>query len=169
MNTTTREQFWEVMRQFIDAMESNRMCPERPPRPGVPALVYFLRCGPYVKIGYSVHPRTRLNQLRNGDDTKCPEGIDRKSIALVTTEPGGRNREYELHQQFKHLHHWGEWFMEAPELTEYIESVSERKPSECQSSQPSQRRIRPAASSGRAGSRFTSPPAQLFKELPRLR
>jgi len=88
--------------------------------------VYFMRCGPYIKIGYSVDPHTRLNQLRNGDKTKCPDGIDRKAIVLVKTEPGGRDREYELHQQFKHLHHWGEWFTEAPELTAYIESLSER-------------------------------------------
>lgn len=102
------------------------MCPQRPPKPREVAPVYFMRCGPYIKIGYSVNPRTRLSQLRS-DPTKCPADIDRSTIELVQTEPGGRNREYQLHQQFKHLHHFGEWFTEAPELTEYIESLSERK------------------------------------------
>lgn len=156
----------DVFAELIEAMERAAMCPQRPPKPREVAPVYFLRCGPYVKIGYSVNPHSRVNQLRNGDATKCPADIDRKDITLVQTEPGGRDREYQLHQQFKHLHHWGEWFTEAPELTEYIESLSERKPAPWPSRQPKS----PPTASRRAGSRFTSPPAELFtKHLPRLR
>jgi len=159
------------MDEVLESAQSRIMCPQLPPRPAIQRReigpVYFMRCGPYIKIGYSVDPHTRLNQLRNGDKTKCPDGIDRKSIVLVKTEPGGRDREYELHQQFKHLHHWGEWFTEAPELTEYIEALSERKPAEWPTNKPRSPRT---TSSGRAGSRFTSPPGQLFtKHLPRLR
>lgn len=124
-----RRQYGAAMDQLLETVQSLLMCPQLPPKPKRHEIgpVYFFRCGAYIKIGYSVNPRTRMNQLRNGDKTKCPEGIDRKAIVLVETEPGGRGREYELHRQFKHLHHWGEWFTEAPELTEYIESLSERK------------------------------------------
>lgn len=121
-------EFEDIQKQFAqimsDWMSMNRF-PERPrhlqERPVGP--VYFFRCGPYIKIGYSVQPERRLGQIRWGDGTKMPAGVDKESTVLLKTEPGGRGREYELHQQFKHLHHWGEWFTEAPELTEYIESL----------------------------------------------
>ena len=123
-----RQQYGAAMDQLLEAMQSRLMCPQLPPNPKRREVgpVYFFRCGKYIKIGYSVNPHARLNQLRNGDKTKCPKGIDRRAIVLIETEPGGRDREYELHQRFKHLHHWGEWFTEAPELTAYIESISER-------------------------------------------
>lgn len=125
--TETRKRFNEVMSQFLEAMERRSMCPQLPPkRRREVGPVYFLRGGRYIKIGYSVNPRTRLNQIRNGDATKCPDDIDRTQIVLVQTEPGGREREAALHKQFKHLHHWGEWFTEAPELTEYISALTNK-------------------------------------------
>ena len=123
-------QFKDIQDEFArivsDWMSLNRF-PERPPhiKESRDSTVYFFRNGPYIKIGYSVDPHRRLVQIRGGDSTKCPDGLDRSEMVLVQTEAGGRGREYELHQQFKHLHHWGGWFTEAPELTEYIESLSE--------------------------------------------
>ena len=92
------------------------------------ASVYFIRCERYVKIGYAIHPHRRLKQLQATDGTKYPAGMKCSTAALIQTEPGGFNRERHLHQQFKHLRHTGEWFTEAPELTEYIESLSEAQP-----------------------------------------
>ena len=87
--------------------------------------VYFFRCGPYIKIGYSIDPTRRLREIRTGIGTKVPDDIDRARTVLVQTEPGGRSRERDLHQRFKHLHHWGEWFTEAPELTDYINALDQ--------------------------------------------
>lgn len=87
--------------------------------------VYFIRCEQYIKIGVSHDALTRLNQIRKGG-TSFPRRLDIASSVLITTEPGGFEREKELHAKFSHLRHTGEWFTEAPELTEYIESLSER-------------------------------------------
>lgn len=160
--------FDRVIADMLICMESRAMSPApEPSRNTEIGPVYFFRCGPYIKIGYSIDPLRRLREIRTGIGTKVPDDIDRTRTVLVQTEPGGRNRERDLHKQFKHLHHWGEWFTEAPELTEYIESLSERKPGAWPSRQP---KSRPATSNRRGGSRFTTPPAQLFtKQLPRLR
>lgn len=90
-----------------------------------PASVYFFRCGNFVKIGFSVSPHMRLRQIQYGDGTKFPSEIDCRLASLIATESGGSAREKELHAKFAHLRHTGEWFTEAPELTEYIESLSE--------------------------------------------
>lgn len=89
--------------------------------------VYFIRCEQFVKIGISHDPYNRLNQIRKGGGTSFPRRLDIASAILIATEPGGFEREKELHSKFAHLRHTGEWFTEAPELTEYIESLSERK------------------------------------------
>jgi len=87
------------------------------------ATVYFLRCDGFVKIGYSIDPHMRLRQIRSMDGTLFPGGIDCAATELLATEHGGFDRERELHKQFKHLRHTGEWFTEAPELTEYINTL----------------------------------------------
>jgi hypothetical protein len=89
------------------------------------ATVYFFRCGRYIKIGYSIDPLKRLRAIRAGDGTRAPDEIDSALAVLVQTEPGGFGRERDLHAKFSHLRHTGEWFTEAPELTQYIESLSE--------------------------------------------
>lgn len=89
--------------------------------------VYFIRCQQYVKIGISKNPATRLQQIRRGGGSHFPRLLDVETSELITTEPGGLDRERELHAKFSHLRHTGEWFTEAPELTDYIESLSERQ------------------------------------------
>lgn len=88
------------------------------------ATVYFIRCEGFVKIGYAIAPHKRLKQLQATDGTKYPDGMNCSTAALIQTEPGGINRERDLHQQFKHLRHTGEWFTEAKELTDYIEGLA---------------------------------------------
>jgi len=88
--------------------------------------VYFMRCEQFVKIGVSHNPHNRLRQLRKGGGTSFPSRLDIAAVELIATEPGGFEREKELHATFAHLRHTGEWFTEAPELTEYINEL-ERK------------------------------------------
>lgn len=90
------------------------------------AVAYFIRCGKYIKIGASASPLHRLATIQHTGGVLTPDGLNLKDCELITTEPGGFDREKELHAQFAHLRHTGEWFTEAPELTEYIESLTER-------------------------------------------
>jgi hypothetical protein len=85
---------------------------------------YFMRCGRFVKIGASLDPLFRLNSIRRTGGILAPSGLDLSNTDLIATEMGGFERERELHARFSHLRHTGEWFTEAPELTEYIESLS---------------------------------------------
>ena len=89
-------------------------------------IVYFIRCQQFVKIGISKNPAARLQQIRRGGGSHFPRLLDVETSELIATEAGGFAREKELHARFAHLRHTGEWFTEAPELTEYIESLSER-------------------------------------------
>jgi len=86
--------------------------------------VYFIRCEQYVKIGISYNPAGRLQQIKSSGGSLIPKRMDFTQAAIIATEPGGFDREQELHAKFAHLRDRGEWFIEAPELTEYIESLS---------------------------------------------
>jgi hypothetical protein len=88
------------------------------------SMAYFIRCGQFIKIGASSSPLGRLHTIRNTGGVLAPRGLDLESAALVVTEPGGFEREKELHTRFAHLRAVGEWFTEAPELTAYIHSLT---------------------------------------------
>ena len=85
--------------------------------------VYFIRAGRRVKIGISNNPDMRLINIRAGA-CKTPHGLDTTKARIVALEPGGRERELELHQKFAHLRDAGEWFRGAPDLTAYIDSIA---------------------------------------------
>jgi hypothetical protein len=111
------------------AMEATRNPQPRKPIPErrdmrAEATVYFIRCEGYIKIGYAIAPHKRLRQLQATDGTKYPEGINCSTAALIQTEPGGFDRERELHSKFSHLRHTGEWFTESKELTDYIKGLA---------------------------------------------
>lgn len=87
--------------------------------------VYFVRCEGYVKIGASSDPDARLRQIRkSGGGSFFPRRLDIGASELIATEPGGLDREKDLHAKFSHLRHTGEWFTEAPELTDYIKGLA---------------------------------------------
>jgi len=85
--------------------------------------VYFIKAGLRVKIGFSNHPDMRLKAIRAGH-CKAPRGLDTSKAKLLAIEPGGRDREAELHQQFAHLREAGEWFRRSPDLLSYIDSIA---------------------------------------------
>jgi len=86
--------------------------------------VYFIRCEGFIKIGKAQRPEARVKAIRRGG-IKFPTRLDLDTAELIATEPGGLVREKELHARFAHLRHTGEWFREAPELTEYIDTLKE--------------------------------------------
>lgn len=88
--------------------------------------VYFIRCEGFIKIGKAQRPENRVKEIRRGG-ILFPRQLDLEASELIATELGGIERERELHARFAHLRHTGEWFIEAPELTEYIESLSKEQ------------------------------------------
>jgi len=64
-------------------------------------FVYFLRCGDFVKIGYSASPKGRLRALRTSMPFDCE---------IVGIHSGTKNHEQQLHRIFSHLRHRNEWF-----------------------------------------------------------
>lgn len=89
--------------------------------------VYFIRCQQFVKIGISKNPAARLQQIRRGGGSHFPRLLDVETSELIATEPGGLERERELHKKFHKLRHTGEWFTETSQLTKYIDSLTERQ------------------------------------------
>lgn len=60
------------------------------------SVVYYMRIGNRVKIGYTTNLASRLSTIN-------PE-------ELLVVEPGNRLKEIERHRQFSHLRVHGEWF-----------------------------------------------------------
>lgn len=71
--------------------------------------VYFAQAGPYIKIGYSADPLTRVDSVtisvERPDD--LPKGAD---VDLIGWVGGGRRRESAMHREFARDHVAGEWF-----------------------------------------------------------
>ena len=59
------------------------------------AMVYIAEIGGLLKIGISINPERRCASLH---------------ARLLHTEPGGREREREIHHEFRHLRVRGEFF-----------------------------------------------------------
>ncbi|MFE1111177.1 GIY-YIG nuclease family protein [Streptomyces rochei] len=107
----------EQMKQFIDGYKADRgyarveghvIQLEKEP------LVYFIRAGDLVKIGTTVDLVARLKTFN------VP------NLVVLATEPGYYKRERELHQQFRELHHQGEWFRLEGSLVDYINAIRAR-------------------------------------------
>ncbi len=74
-----------------------------------PPIVYYMRLGTLVKIGFTENLTQRLDAIHPQE--------------LMVTEPGGVERERERHQEFANLREHGEWFRLEPPLMEHIEAV----------------------------------------------
>lgn len=70
--------------------------------------VYFIRVGPYVKIGTTTNVPKRLTAL----------SLNMRHLAA--TIDGDRTVEKQHHKQFLHLHAFGEWFYLRDDLLEYV-------------------------------------------------
>ena len=73
--------------------------------------VYFMKSGDLVKIGISIEPTSRLNQLRTGNP----------NIELIGTMWGGEIVEELLHNKFQAYWVRGEWFQLNEEIISYIQ------------------------------------------------
>lgn len=77
--------------------------------------VYFVRCGEFVKIGYTRGvPESKMTEFKVGSP------YDYEMLASV---PGGLRLQRKLHRIFKEVHHRGEWFRMEGALVEFIGSI----------------------------------------------
>jgi len=65
--------------------------------------IYFIKCGKYVKIGYSNNIQRRLYNLKTANPYE---------LTLIFTIKGNREKESRIHKLFKQYgtYHKGEWF-----------------------------------------------------------
>jgi len=80
------------------------------------SFVYFVRCGRYVKIGFSFDPNKRVraiqSEVRSGRARFVPEDIEHfRPMELIHVIPGCRMRdERTVHGLFDRFRVAGEWF-----------------------------------------------------------
>ena len=74
--------------------------------------VYFLECGDFIKIGFSIQSHRRLRCLQ----ASIPMGT-----RVLCKTYCHKILERRLHKKFAHLRANGEWFRKAPELFAMIE------------------------------------------------
>lgn len=105
-----------VLERAIAAGQRHYAAADQPPtkpattgRGPAASVVYFMRVGNRVKIGYTTNLRLRRATL-------MPE-------ELMATESGGPAREAELHTQFAAYRTSGEWFRLEGELADYIDQL----------------------------------------------
>lgn len=78
----------------------------------VGSVVYFVRSGDFIKIGFSKNWPLRFSRLQTSAPTK---------LEVVHVESGWLQTEKALHRKFRHLHSHGEWFRAEPELLAFID------------------------------------------------
>lgn len=72
------------------------------------SVVYYVERDGLVKIGTSTQVEQRVKALRG---------------RLLAVEPGGHNRESQLHERFEHLRVMGEWHRPEPDLLDHIATL----------------------------------------------
>lgn len=75
-------------------------------------MIYFIKQGDYVKIGFTNRFKTRLTQLQVSSPIKL------EVLAIID---GDKNDEQKFHNQFKHIASNGEWFIHCDELKSFID------------------------------------------------
>lgn len=83
--------------------------------PPLEPVIYFARCGEYIKIGFT---RGKPKQRLKGLSTANPLPVE-----LVATTSGGQELERELHQRFSEFHTSGEWFVFSDQIRDYIAGI----------------------------------------------
>lgn len=75
-----------------------------------PGLVYFIRFGGLVKIGFTTDLKQRMREVPNEE--------------ILGTVPGTMEDEKRCHTAFAHLRVKGEWFRPEPDLMAFIADVT---------------------------------------------
>lgn len=87
--------------------------------PELGPFVYYIQCGSFLKIGTSINPEKRCDQLRRGGKATRPS-LWVGNPRLIAYVPGNVAKERELHHQFAAKRDQGEWFVLDEELAEHV-------------------------------------------------
>ena len=91
--------------------------PKVRPAPQRSNVVYFIRAGDFIKIGFtSKNVAARVRDFKTG----CTLPTE-----ILGTMPGGISDERQLHSRFAHLRSSGEWFHAKDELISFIKEKVE--------------------------------------------
>jgi hypothetical protein len=82
--------------------------------------VYYIQCGAFIKIGTSINPETRCDQLVRGGKAKQPSLWVGNPQLIAYLLPGNVAKEKELHREFAGTRDEGEWFFMNEELVDYV-------------------------------------------------
>lgn len=74
--------------------------------------VYYLRCGRLIKIGMTTNLATRFASIRPNE--------------VLAIEPGGAEREAQMHRRFAGLRAGGEYFRPGADLQQHIKELREQ-------------------------------------------
>ena len=77
-------------------------------------MIYFIKQGDYVKIGFTNRFKIRLNQLQVSSPIK---------LEVLGIIEGDKTDEKYMHDKFKHISTNGEWFVYCDELKSYIDTL----------------------------------------------
>jgi len=85
------------------------------PIPNVP-YIYFMEAPDIqrIKIGTNHHIKRRIISIKASSPVP---------VTLIKAIEGGRTKEKDIHQRFKHLRQHGEWFIRTPELMQAISEI----------------------------------------------
>lgn len=83
------------------------------PQPKPCPVVYFIRCGEFIKIGYSSKLRERVSNIA----TSTPHKVE-----LLGAISGGQKMERDMHKRFARCRHSREWFK--PDAAMEVEIVN---------------------------------------------
>ncbi|HCF98943.1 MAG TPA: hypothetical protein DEV93_00185 [Chloroflexi bacterium] len=90
--------------------------------PELGPFIYYIQCGSFLKIGTSINPESRCDQLKRGGKAIRPS-IWVGSPSLIAYIPGNVAKERELHRQFATKRDQSEWFLLDHELAEHVSDV----------------------------------------------
>ena len=85
--------------------------------------VYFAQVGRYIKIGYSENPERRVRRLfasetRYGAPKDAPTSLAERTLLKVID--GGEGTERAVHLALDDFRVMGEWFIDEPEVRDFI-------------------------------------------------
>ena len=88
--------------------------------------VYFAQVGPHIKIGYSANPERRVRNLfKSTTRYGVPDGtpLDLASRHLIRYIDGEKDTERQIHMALDDFRIGTEWFVDEPEVREFIANV----------------------------------------------
>jgi len=77
-------------------------------------FIYFIECGDFIKIGYSVRPRERFRRIA---------AMSPVEMRLIGITAGGVYDERDAHTKFSHIRARNEWFHRTDDLLEWIRAT----------------------------------------------